>query len=279
MSGYVFGGGTSGGGGAVTSVAGKTGVVTLTAGDVTGDAPLASPTFTGTPVAPTAAQGTNTTQVATTAMVHSEAVLLATIASPTFTGTPTLPTGTIATTQAAADSSTKVATTAFVAATAGAVGGFPKIVRRSSDAAGRNSGNTGTTLTADDTLLWAVGASDVWFLEAFLIFSAANTAMDLKVGWTVPASGTMSWGALGSLASTVAGFGATGTASTPLALKAAGGSLTGGTDAITMGYSVGGVYVGGGTSGNVTLTWAQNTSDAASLALLTNSILRLQRLA
>lgn len=38
----------------------------------------------------------------------------ANLASPTFTGTPTLPTGTIATTQTAADSSTKVATTAFV---------------------------------------------------------------------------------------------------------------------------------------------------------------------
>lgn len=40
--------------------------------------------------------------------------VLARLASPTFTGTPTLPTGTIATTQTAADSSTKVATTAFV---------------------------------------------------------------------------------------------------------------------------------------------------------------------
>ena len=38
----------------------------------------------------------------------------ANLASPTFTGTPTLPTGTIATTQTALDSSTKVATTAFV---------------------------------------------------------------------------------------------------------------------------------------------------------------------
>lgn len=35
-------------------------------------ADLASPTFTGTPAAPTAAQGTNTTQVATTAYVQSE---------------------------------------------------------------------------------------------------------------------------------------------------------------------------------------------------------------
>lgn len=37
-------------------------------------APLASPTFTGTPAAPTAAVGTNTTQVATTAFVHDEIV-------------------------------------------------------------------------------------------------------------------------------------------------------------------------------------------------------------
>jgi hypothetical protein len=37
------------------------------------------------------------------------------LASPTFTGTPTLPTGTIATTQTAGNSSTAVATTAFVA--------------------------------------------------------------------------------------------------------------------------------------------------------------------
>jgi len=38
------------------------------------------------------------------------------LASPTFTGTPTLPTGTIATTQSAGNSSTAIATTAFVQA-------------------------------------------------------------------------------------------------------------------------------------------------------------------
>ena len=40
------------------------------------------------------------------------------LASPTFTGTPTLPTGTIAVTQSSTDSSTKLATTAFVQAVA-----------------------------------------------------------------------------------------------------------------------------------------------------------------
>lgn len=100
-------------------------------------ATLASPTFTGTPAAPTAAADTNTTQVATTAFVvgqagsatpnmdgtgavgtslkyarsdhtHASDTSRAPLASPTLTGTPAAPT-------AAADTSTtQLATTAFV---------------------------------------------------------------------------------------------------------------------------------------------------------------------
>lgn len=62
------------GGGAVASVFGRTGTVAATTGDytvsqVTGAAPLASPALTGVPTAPTADNGTNTTQIATTAFV------------------------------------------------------------------------------------------------------------------------------------------------------------------------------------------------------------------
>lgn len=71
-------------------------------------APLASPTFTGTPVAPTATAGTNTTQVATTAFVTTAVSTKANLASPTFTGTPAAPTPTTAT------NSTQIATTAYV---------------------------------------------------------------------------------------------------------------------------------------------------------------------
>lgn len=53
----------------VTSVAGKTGDVLLVVSDVSGAAPLVSPAFTGIPTAPTAAPGTSTTQLATTAFV------------------------------------------------------------------------------------------------------------------------------------------------------------------------------------------------------------------
>ena len=102
-------------------------------------APLASPALTGTPTAPTAAQNTNTTQVATTAYVigqgnstaatiamdgtqaagtsnlyaradhvHPTDTSRAPLASPALTGTPTAPTA------AAATNTTQIATTAFV---------------------------------------------------------------------------------------------------------------------------------------------------------------------
>lgn len=69
--------------------------------------------LTGVPTVPTASPGTNSTQIASTAYVVTS---FAPLASPTFTGTPTLPTGTIAVTQTPGNNTTAVATTAFVAA-------------------------------------------------------------------------------------------------------------------------------------------------------------------
>lgn len=55
----------------------------------TGLAPLASPTFTGTPAAPTASAGTNTTQVATTEFVLANSVPAGTIIDFAGTAAPT----------------------------------------------------------------------------------------------------------------------------------------------------------------------------------------------
>jgi hypothetical protein len=158
----------------------RTGVVTLTIGDVTGvgGAPLSSPALSGTPSAPTAAPGTNTTQIATTAFVmaaltggagvasfntRTGAVTLvaaditaaggAVLSSPAFTGSPTGPTA------AVGNSSTQLATTAFVQAAlaAGAVTSF--------------NGRTGAvTLIAND--LTAAGGA----LLASPTFSGTPTA-------------------------------------------------------------------------------------------------------
>lgn len=71
-------------------------------------ADLASPTFTGTPKAPTASSTTNTTQIATTAFVQSAISTKANLSSPVFTGTPMAPTA------ASGTSTIQIATTAFV---------------------------------------------------------------------------------------------------------------------------------------------------------------------
>jgi hypothetical protein len=62
--------------GAISSVFGRTGIVVAGSGDysvgqVTGAAPLASPTFTGTPSGPTATSGDSSTKLATTAFVQN----------------------------------------------------------------------------------------------------------------------------------------------------------------------------------------------------------------
>jgi hypothetical protein len=81
---------------------------------LTAKAPLASPTFTGSPTLPTGTiattqtPGDNSTKLATTAFVSTAVTAKADLASPTFTGTVAAPTPT------AGDNSTKVATTAFV---------------------------------------------------------------------------------------------------------------------------------------------------------------------
>ena len=105
----------------VTSFNARTGPITLTLTDIVnaGAASAASPTLTGTPLAPTASLGTNTTQIATTAFVQTNAQsivnsaisVLAPIASPLFTGNPRAPT------PAAGDNDTTIATTAFVQTT------------------------------------------------------------------------------------------------------------------------------------------------------------------
>jgi hypothetical protein len=121
----------------VTTFNTRSGAVVLTTADVTGvgGAPLNAPAFTGVATANTAAPGTNTTQLATTAFVAAALAAISTgvtsfnsrtgpvvlqgndvsaaggalVASPAFTGTPTAPTATTG------DSSFALATTQFVA--------------------------------------------------------------------------------------------------------------------------------------------------------------------
>jgi len=128
---------------------------------------IASPTFTGSPAAPTATVGTNSTVLATTAFVttadnnlqstiNSGLALKANIASPALTGTPTAPTATVGT------NTTQIATTAFVtSAMAGLGSGYIAKAGLQEMNAGSNLGvNTLTGRTAQTKLTLDVVPTD-----------------------------------------------------------------------------------------------------------------------
>ena len=100
----------------VTAAADTNSVALATTAYVVGQAGSATPAATGT-----AAVGTSL-RYARQDHVHPTDTSRAPLASPTFTGTPTLPTGTIATTQTTGNNTTAVATTAFVTAAVPAFG-------------------------------------------------------------------------------------------------------------------------------------------------------------
>lgn len=166
----IASGGGGGGVAGVSSFNGRTGTVVLTTSDVTGvgAALVASPVFTGLPAAPTAAPGTDTTQLATTAFVTDAITTLSTgtvtsfntragvvtlttadvssvggalLSSPVFVGTPAAPTA------PAATSTTQLATTAFVHSVMSTVGSVTSITA--------GTGLTGGTITTIGTIALA----------------------------------------------------------------------------------------------------------------------------
>ncbi|EFA4918661.1 TPA: phage tail protein [Escherichia coli] len=195
-------------------------------------APKASPTFTGTPKAPTPAAGDNTTQVATTAFVQAALTALingapatldtlkeiaaainndpnfsttinnalalkAPLSSPALTGTPTAPTA------AQSVNNTQIATTAFVkSAIAGMVGSAPAALDTLNELAAAlgNDPNFATTMLNAlagkqplDNTLTNLSGKDVAGLLAYLGLGEGSA---LPVGVPVPwpsATPPMGW--------------------------------------------------------------------------------------
>jgi hypothetical protein len=176
LTGYVKGSGTS----AMTASA------SIPVADVTGAAPLASPTFTGTVGGITkemvGLENVDNTTDANKPVSTAQLAALdlkAPLASPTFTGTPSLPSGTTAVTQLSTDNSTKLATTAFVTSSLSA--GAPDAttsatgkVQLAGDLAGTNSSATAPVIS--DNAITTVKINDAAVTSAKLAADAVTSA-------------------------------------------------------------------------------------------------------
>ncbi len=141
-----------------------------------GYAPLASPPFTGVPTAPTAANGTDTTQIATTAFVANNALSLGAFAAPPVLGS-TAPNAVNATTIVASSTITPatgpgiVGTIAADNANAGSVGEFESAVTT------LTSVTSGTLLNATSL---SIGAGD-WDVYGMIQTNPAGTTTQSAV--------------------------------------------------------------------------------------------------
>jgi hypothetical protein len=210
----------------VSSVFGRTGAVVASSGDysvgqITGAAPLASPAFTLTPTAPTAAALTNTTQLATTAFVTAalaaagNAAGIVTYSGPslTFTGTAFFPIGgggLSSTTETNVDLASPAAATVknFTVQLSAAPGTGNSIAFTWRD----NATSTAITCTvsgsatscSDLTHSFTASAGDLLDIQAVTsgtILSASTAVMGTQVG--IASSGGSSSGALTQIAQVV----------------------------------------------------------------------------
>ena len=133
--------------------------------------------------------------------------------------------------------------------------------------------NNSAALQNDDHLFFSVDVNEVWFIQAWLMCDGGSTP-DIKFGWTVPASATITWGWIGSdyATSTLAGWGPNAGAGVALATT---GSLTAQLTAAStiQGVSFAGIAAIAGTAGTVQLQWAQATANASDTKIRTNSCL------
>jgi hypothetical protein len=144
----------------------------------------------------------------------------------------------------------------------GACGGGAAVTKvKTTNETENNVTNPTATLQPDDELFLAIGANETWTVR-FIVQANANTAPDIKFSVTAPAGATCTVGVADHEA---------GASISNLGCGVSSG-LIAGTSANEV-YEVVATVTNGGTAGNVTLNWAQNTGSALNTVVLAGSSL------
>jgi len=129
-----------------------------------------------------------------------------------------------------------------------------------------------TTLQDDNHLILPLEANATYTLEGGLYYDGQFNAGNLKLTWTLPASATFYWSANGPATGGAAAYASNAVTSGNISLGTYG---TGGAKTTA---SVNATVVTVGTAGNMTLRWAQDTSNATATTIYAKSWLRAWRI-
>lgn len=138
------------------------------------------------------------------------------------------------------------------------------------------SATTGTAFQNDDELFLPAVVNAQYRFDLLLLHSSSNAGR-FKMQFTAPAGSTVTWGVV-AVPTTVTSSTTVTDVTMPSrllsdTLSLGGGNLTGTTALIR------GVLTTSSTAGNLTLQWAQNTSDAGATQVRAGSSLRMKRVA
>jgi hypothetical protein len=148
--------------------------------------------------------------------------------------------------------------------------GFPITIYKTADETVTSS----ATLQDDNHLTFPIGANETWVVE-FGLFYFALAAADIKKSISVPSGATFRFGQQGILFTVAAHFGD----GDNLSAGSSSSYATAGSDTNDVMTTFAGMIFNGSTAGNVTLQWAQNTSNGSGTTLYKGSFLRARRVA
>lgn len=135
--------------------------------------------------------------------------------------------------------------------------------------------STSTVLVDDNHFAFTVLANAVYKVDTFLYYTA-DTAGDLKIGWSGPASATFIWNA-GGMSSTAASVSAPILSTTGAITDT---DILGGIGATTGTVArPGGLLTIAGTAGTFKMQWAQGTSAVTGTTVKAGSLMTLTRIA
>ena len=134
------------------------------------------------------------------------------------------------------------------------------IIRKTVD---EDRSSDGASFAADDTLILAVGANEVWVVD-WVVFFDTGTTPDIKFQFTGPSGSAVKVGGVyHAQADEIVDV------SAPTSFVAPG-NIPAGVPEMAL---FKGIIANGATAGNFSLEWAQNTSDAGTTSVLANSFL------
>lgn len=157
---------------------------------------------------------------------------------------------------ASAESKRITVTNLMAAAGAGAT-----IVRKPDDQIVNNS----TTLVNDEDLVIAVGVNDVWLVHIALRVISVSVDPDIDYLFTVPSGGTMQSMYVWEY-------------NDAIAFKDLTAEQTLSVTTDERYFQTMGIYIGGGTAGNLQLQWAQHTATVENTTVKTNSLMLCQQI-